>query len=86
MPSEFGGRVQAFSLPGKDGMVPFASERAEASIRLVAFRQCVFPVALFDALAEQKLNLTVDGTKIILGPGGKLIVKRGRKPQGNLLF
>lgn len=42
--------------------------------------------SLADALGEQVLNLSVNRAKVVLCPGGNLLIKLMRQAQRNLLF
>lgn len=48
----------------------------------------IFPILfpLSDALGEQVFDLSVEGAKIVLRPGGKLFIQAGGDTEGNLLL
>ena len=67
----------------------FVSVLSDVDIeRLIQLVGHVFPIlfSLPDALGQEVLDLSVDGTEVVLGPRGDGVIKLRRKPERDLFF
>lgn len=76
-----------YRLPGRCSVIYsiFLNVQLDSLIQCLRY---IFPVLLplLHAFRQKIFDLTVNGTEIIFGPGGKLGIELGGDPQGNLFL